>query len=104
MPGFGQLPLTVAIQYDPYRTVDFDSVFGCGISGIQIIGHEYRVTFGTAYEWRRLPRIEMWIRRFEIAIHLVDGEIEFGNVSRTTFEFIKNGLRDEYLTGQFEQR
>lgn len=46
----------------------------------------------------------MWISGFSIDIGLFDGEFEFGHVGRAAFEFVENGLRDEYLSGQFEQR
>jgi hypothetical protein len=45
----------------------------------------------------------MWIHGVDVDIDLFDGELEFGYVGRAAFEFVENGLRNEYLASQFEQ-
>jgi hypothetical protein len=99
-----QRPLTVPVQYNADRTVDLDSLLVCGVPGLQIVGHEYRVPFDTGHEPGCLSRIEMWIRRFGADIEPFHGTFEFGDIGRTTFEFVENGLRNEHLTSQFERR
>lgn len=83
---------------------DLDSLLARGVPSVQVVGHEYRVAFGTDRERGRLSWIEMWIHRFGVDIDRFRGEFEPGDIGRTAFEFVENGLRNEHFTSQFEQR
>ena len=83
--------------------MDLDSLIGRGVSGVQVVGQEYRVAFGTDHERDRLSRIEMWIHRFHVDIGSFDGEVEFGDIGRAAFEFVENSPGNEHLARQFEE-
>ena len=82
--------------------MNLDSLFFRSISGVQIVGQQYSISFGAENERRCLSRVEMRMRGFGTDRDPFAGKLHLGNIGLTAFEFAKNGPGNEYLTGQLE--